>query len=264
MAIDTSAYPEHHKFLSTPEADRLAELYLLQADLNAAHKTLSLYFDKYAFSEEMSESEFSTISSSLFRDGIILYCACFSTKDPNKLNPETVYGHMNGWKKYCQKILDIRDAFVAHNFGPQRQHHIVVIALEIDGQLVPAGFTQVFMRFAGWIAKEGTQLLHYVDVAREHLKKRIEEAEQPILKMLEAISSDELAVLPDAELTIPEERDFRTSRANFRKSGRGERRPTPPRRWVQIIEGKLASHRSGQQNGTPDEETRPPEPKSNG
>lgn len=260
MAIDATPYPEHHKLLSTPEADHLAELYLLQADLNAAHSTLSLYFDKFAFNEGMREDEFATISASLFRDGILLYCACFSTKDPEKLNPEAVYGHMEGWKDYCQKILDIRDAFVAHNFGPQRQHNIVVIALEIGGELVPAGFNQVFMRFAGWLASEGKQLLHYVDLARDHLKKRIEEAEQPIMRMLEAITPEELAALPNAELTIPEDRDFRKSRASFRKSGRGERRPLPPRRWVQTIEGELLPLRSDQQHAGPDEEVPPPEP----
>src|SRR5258708_37349163 len=140
--------PRISSFSQRQKVIYLAELYLLQADLNAAYSTLSLYFDKFAFSEGMREGEFATISSSLFRDGIILYCACFSTRDPNKLNPKTVYGHMEGWEGYCRKLLDIRDAFVAHNFGPQRQHNIVVIALEVGGQLVPAAYNQVFMRFA--------------------------------------------------------------------------------------------------------------------
>ncbi len=238
----------------------LAELYLLQADLNAAYSTLSLYFDKFAFSEGMREGEFATISSSLFRDGIILYCACFSTRDPNKLKPKTVYGHMEGWEGYCRKLLDIRDAFVAHNFGPQRQHNIVVIALEVGGQLLPAGYNQVFMRFVGWVADEGKQLLHYVEVAREHIKKSIEEAEKLVLDAVAALTAEELAALPDAELSMPNVADYRISRSKFRESGRGQRRPLPTRRWIQTIEGELEPRRSDQQRAGPDEEAPPTEP----
>jgi hypothetical protein len=251
MAIDVTPYPEHHKFLSTPEADHLAELYLIQGDLKAAHNTLSLYFEKFAFAEGMKEGEFATISASLFRDGVILFSACFSTKDPDKLNPEAVFGHLDGWKEYCDKIRDLRDAFVAHNFGPQRQHRIVVIALEIGDEFVPAGFVQVFMRFAGWIAAEGKQLLHYVQIAREHLEKLIEEAEEPVLAIVANLISEELRALPDAQLKIPDPGDWRSTRERFHKSGRGEPQPLPRRRWVQTVEGELEPLRSDQQRDDP-------------
>lgn len=253
MTIDATPYPEHHKFLITPEADALAELYLIRGDLRQAQRTLSLYFEKYAYAEGIDQGDFATISSSLFRDGILLFCACFSTSDPNKLNPKSTFGHLEDWEAYCQRLLDIRDSFVAHNFGPARQHHIVVIALEADGELVPAGFVEVFMRFAGWIAAEGNQLLQYVEVALEHVAARIEDAEQPVYETVAAITADELAALPDAELTIPDNRDLRSSRAAFRAHGRGERRPLPPRRWVQTIEGELDSLRSNQPRDNPNE-----------
>jgi hypothetical protein len=260
MAIDVTPYPEHLKALATPEADYLAELYLIKGDLDAAHATLSLYFDRFTPDRQLSGGE-QVISSSLFRDGIILYCACFSTSDPNKLNPEAVYGHLEGWKDYCQKLLDMRNAFAAHNFGPMRQHKIVVIALEIGGKLVPAGFNQVFLRFAGWIPGEGPKLLQYIDVARDYLQKQIEEAERPILKMLETITSDELAALPDAEgFLTPEPRDIKSTRQTFRRRGRGERVPLPPRRWIQTIEGELEPHRLDPQRSDPDEEAPLPRP----
>jgi hypothetical protein len=65
----------------------------------------------------------------------------------------------------------------------------------------------------------------------------IRTAAEPVTEMLQTISSEEVAALRDAHLTVPEDRDFRTSRAKFRESGRGERRPLPPRRWVWTIDG---------------------------
>jgi hypothetical protein len=265
MAIDVTPYPEHLKLLSTPEANHLAELYLLKADLNAAYDTLSLYFARFAFSDGMREGDFSTISASLFRDGIMLYCACFATDgDPDKLNPNDVYANVEGGLDYCQKLLDIRDTFVAHNFGPMRQHNIVVIALEIGGRLVPAAFNQVHFRFAGWIASEGERLLPHIDLARKYLEERIKEAEEPVLEILKTISSDDLAALPEADgFLAPEDRDIRTSRQRFRNRARGEPLPMPPRRWIQTIEGELDSHPTDQQPGGPDEKAPPTEPEPN-
>lgn len=259
MAIDCTPYPEHRKFLTTPDADHLAELYLLQSDLNAAHDTLSLYLEKYLFSDDLA-GEARIISSSLFRDAILLFCSCFSTKDPKKLVPKDVFGHLDNWEAFIRRVLDTRDAFVAHNFGPHRQHNIVVIALEIGRELVPAGFTQVSLRMAGWTADQTQRLLSFIDVAREHLKRLIEAAEQPILKLLEAISSDELAALVDGELSLPDDSDIRTNRSRFRESGRGQRVPLPQRRWVQTIEGELEPRRSDQSPARPDEEAPPTEP----
>ena len=164
--VTESQYPEHHKFLATAEADQLAELYLLQADLKAAHDALALYLEKFEFSEDLTD-EGRIISASLFRDCILLYCSCFSTKEPNKLEPKAVYGHLEDWEPFYRRVLDTRDAFVAHNFGPQRQHHIVVICLEIADNLVPGGFTQVYMRFGGWIADETKRLLSFIAVRQQ-------------------------------------------------------------------------------------------------
>jgi hypothetical protein len=230
----TLEYPEHHKFLATPDADHLAELYLLRADLVAANNALTLYLEKFEFSHSLT-AEGRIISASLFRDSILLFCSCFSTKERKRLNPTAVYGRVDDWEPFYRRLHDTRDAFVAHNFGPQRQHHIVVICLEVDGKLQPGGFTEVYMRFGGWIADETKRLLSFIDIARNNLEERIGAAEQVVLKMLEAVSSEELSALQNAELSLPETSDIRLSRARFKASGRGERRPLPPRRWGQAI-----------------------------
>lgn len=252
MAEESTPYPEHHKFLATPEADYLAQLYLLQADLNAAYDTLALYREKFLFSENLTD-EARIISASLFRDSLLLFCSCFSTKEADKLDPGAVYGHIDDWESFYNRVYDTRVAFVAHNFGPQRQHNIVVICLEIGGELVPAGFTQVYMRFAGWIGIEVDKLLSFIDVARGHLTGRIEAAEQPVMKTLEEITSEELAALANGELSLPGSADIRTNRARFRKSGRGERQPLPPRRWAQTIVDESGSRRLDQPRADPDE-----------
>jgi hypothetical protein len=235
VAIDCTPYAEHRKLLETPDADHLAELYLLQADLAAAYETLSLHRQKYLCTGELDD-EGKIISNSLLRDAILLFCSCFSTKDPNKLDPKAVFGHLEDWESLYGVMLDTRDSFVAHNFGPSRQHKIVAICLEIDGRLVPAGMTQYHVRFAGWTAEETDKLLAFIDVARGHINALVEVAEKPILKLLETISSEELAALKDGEFKVPERKDIRSSRARFRESGRGQRFSFPSRRLVRTID----------------------------
>ena len=94
MTKESDLRPEAYKFLSTLEAQRLAELYLIQGDLNAAYETLDLYFTHYAATDVPKEGKAAIISPSLFRDGILLFCACFSRSDPDKLHPEAVYTHL--------------------------------------------------------------------------------------------------------------------------------------------------------------------------
>jgi hypothetical protein len=229
MMSEPNADAEVRKHLTTPEADELAELYLLRGDLNASRDALQLYFDKYLVNDEAKLGEEAIISGSLFRDAILLYCACFSTKDAGKLLPEAVYGHLEEWKGYYQTILDMRDAFIAHNFGPQRQHNIVVLCKQEDGQLLPFGFTEFFIRFAGWIASEKEQILRFIDIGLEHLAGRIEEAGNRVTKAIENLTPEQLAALPDAEVLLPAREDFRKSRSRFHEDGRGERRPLPER-----------------------------------
>jgi hypothetical protein len=260
MAEESIPNPRVYKLLTTPEGDHLGELYLIQGDLDAAYETLSLYFAEYAFDERMAGGAHRVVSASLFRDGIVLFCACFSAKDADKLNPEETFGHLEGWKEYSQKLLDIRDSFIAHNFGPQRQHNVVLIGLDINGEVVPAGFVQHKFRFAGWIADEGKKLLPFIDVARDHLKRRIENAEQAVGAQIEAMSAGEIAALPDYVLSVPTELEFRMARAKFRRSEGGERLPILPSSAGQRLAGELEAHHSNQQHLGPDEEFPPQEP----
>lgn len=220
-----------YKRLDTPEATYLAELYLLQGDLNAAYAALELYFDEYAL-EDGGAGNVAIISASLFRDGVLLYCSVFSTSDKDgvKLKPEAVYGHQADWEAFYTTLTDMRHAFVAHNFGPQRQHNIVVACVEIEDELQPAAFTQFFIRFGGWAASEKTPLLSFIDTARNHLEQRISEAEAGVMNTVAVLTPKQLNALPIAEVTIPSRKDFRTSRAAFRKKGGGSRRPLPERR----------------------------------
>ena len=236
MTTNSSSEDETYKPLSTPEAEHLAELYLIQGDLNTAYDTLDLYFEKYAVNEGPRYGRAALVAPSLFRDGILLFCSCFSTKDKSKLHPETVYAHLGADRlEYAQKLLDLRDAFVAHNFGPQRQHNIVVICPKADGKLLPYAFTQYFVRFSGWVGRERTQLLPFIDVAREHLKKVIATAEAEVMDQVVALTSEQLEALPDAEIVLPEPSDYRSSRSRFRQSGRGSRLPVPQRRLGRTV-----------------------------
>lgn len=231
MANEPNCNLELYKRLATSEAEHLAELYLIKGDLNAAYDTLDLYFAEFAVTAVSKEGSAALIAASLFRDGILLFCSCFSTKDNRKLDPATVYGELeDGSVEYARKLLDLRDAFVAHNFGPQRQHQIVIICKEMNGTLQRVGFTQHFVRFAGWVIDERDKLLPFIDEARKHMDIRIATAELAVMEQVMSITDEALVALPEPEVVIPDAEDYRISRSRFLKSGRGSRSPIPQRR----------------------------------
>jgi hypothetical protein len=218
------------KHLDTPQARKLGEMYLHYADLEASYAALNLYFEKYAETE--AESEEALIGSSLFRDGIVLYCACFSVKDDNKLVPEAVYGHLSEWKKYYSAIHDTRDAFVGHNFGPQRQYDVTAVLTGSRESLKVAAIGHTFVRFEGWRAEEKKVVLSFIDIAREHLKTEILALESIIMVETQKLSTDQLAALPDASYSIPRSEDFRLSRSRYRDKAAGRQQPFPKDRLV--------------------------------
>ena len=213
-------------------AAELAELYLLQGDLDASYDAMRLYFEKYT-GEEMGEEDI-VISTSLFRDAIVQYAGCFSRskKEKAKPTPEAVYGHLTGWEGYFQAIHDLRDAFVAHNFGPQRQHHVVAILQTESSELRFDALGQTFARFGGWGVEEKDNILSFIDIARQHMSNRIRLAEIVIAEMLNRMTSEQLAALPQATLAIPRSEDFRLSRSRYREKSVGRQQPFPKGRLV--------------------------------
>ena len=104
----------------------------------------------------------------------------------------------------------------APGFEPQRQSNIVTICAKTKEEIVSIGFTQHFVRFAGWVESERETLLPFLNVAREHLDLLIEAAEVPVTKQAMDLAENGLDHLPDAIVSLPDAKDYRTPRARFR------------------------------------------------
>ncbi|MFL6725015.1 MAG: hypothetical protein ACJ8FS_00695 [Sphingomicrobium sp.] len=239
MTIDPQLGPVF-KRISTPEAHYLAELAIIQSDLKAAQACFQLYFDKYW--DQTMTGENLVISGALFRDGIILYCSCFSKPNPKKpaaksakLDPDEVYSVLDdGWQDAYQGFLDVRDTFIAHNFGPLRQHNVGIQCREEGGQLRASKIMGSYATFGGWNANEAPAVLSFVGIALHHNNKRIEAAEKVVWEQALKLTPERLAALPDLNLSLPNREDWRGTRDKFRQNEQGRRTINPKGRSGRI------------------------------
>ena len=188
-----------HKALSSDLADEVAELHIIQDVLQHSYAAMALYFERYT--DVPPGSDDFIIRMSLFRDAIVQFASGFSRSDKEiiKPTPEEVYGHIEGWEQPYQIMLDLRIAYAAHTFG-QNWHHDVFAIMEWNDphdrvRLYAIGDTKG--NFGGFAKSEEANTLLLIDIAREHVKKRLNEAREKLWNELVETSPDVLAGYPD-------------------------------------------------------------------
>lgn len=147
------------------------------------------------------------------------FAACFSTKDPNKLNPKEVYAPYKHAEPIGRWFHDLRDAFVAHNFGPQRIHEAgAVLEWNEDQTQFRVNYIRGFYsRYGGPDKKDAPRICAYMAAAIQFVDERIEAAEKSLVERLLKMPDHELLGLPDLEIPVPTVHDIRTTREKFRK-----------------------------------------------
>jgi hypothetical protein len=126
--------PTPLKELKFAEAKELAELLLLQHDVQASIAAMEIWGAKYA--EKELSGEDTIIAAALFRDAIVQFMGCFDTSAQFKLRQDVVYAGVDGGPEYFQWLKDIRDAYAAHKFGRLRQ---AVVGANLIGEHLDIG-----------------------------------------------------------------------------------------------------------------------------
>ncbi len=227
------------KHLTFPEARSLEDLCVLRTDLEISLKAMTLYFDKFhqtgaTFDPRIDEH---VISMSLYRDAIILYTGCFSKTDESKLKPEAVYDHISDWEKLCNVFLDLRDSFIAHNFGAHRQHDVGVALVVENDELKFGSITNTAIRHLGFSANERDRILGWIDIAQKHVADLIKPHVDKLERKIKAMTQDELAALPEPSAAHPMQHESRLSRSKFRAKADQRKQPYSFRLTARKLEG---------------------------
>lgn len=205
------------------------EMHIIKDDLDNCWRNLTLYYEQYFDVETNPEDSRFVIKTSLFRDAVTLFCACFSINPAEriKLVANEIYGHLDeGWKSYYQYIRDLRDSYAAHNFGPVRQCQVFAIMEWNDAKdrVRFVGTGHRIPRFAGLPKGEKDRLLAFIGLARDAIVARLNSAREELDAQLLKIGPDALFQYPDLEdPEYPKSNEVRIPRDRFLKS----RKPKP-------------------------------------
>jgi hypothetical protein len=202
------------KAILTPQAFELEEMIIVKNCLKEADEIFDLYFAR--IKQPLKDRESQILCSSLIRDAVILYTACF-TKNPAKrskyLIPEEAFANVQGWKEYNDWLLNYRDAYAAHIFGDQRQAKAVALFNPEDHSFSELICITVQFESATGALSAGIKTLCNIAIA--HAEARINDLMKMVETEVNSLTIEEVKALPDAGLTSPN--NVKTSRDETRK-----------------------------------------------
>ena len=200
------------KQLDSPSALRLAELSLLQFDINHSIKAIEIWSAEFCDRGELAERD-RTVSISLYRDAIVQFTGCFAGR--SSLSASDVYGHIEGGPETYQFLLDMRDAYAAHNFGPLRQAVSIAMFKPDFAELIRVGCPR-WIYHGGLTRSIGDELRRFMQVAQTHVDARMESARDQVHSEVSSMSVDEWRALNEPQIHHAEIQDIRSSRSRFR------------------------------------------------
>ena len=200
--------------LTAPDALLLAELYLTKADLDASFEALQAYLQLM----QQEGEQFRSLKASLFRDGIVQLAGCFTKNQDkeDKLFIEHVYAGFDGAATYYNWILDLRDTYAAHSFGPLRQCHVGVVILR-SGADQDVGVGHTLMIYQGASVEDAQDLMRFISMAQVYLDAKISVLKSRILSYAQKITDEEYMRLELIQMSPPGPEDIRTTRERFHK-----------------------------------------------
>jgi hypothetical protein len=212
-----------------PVARELAEMELINNDLNLSLSSLTIWVERYQPAGQKDEKE-RAIDGSLFRDGITQFVGCFDRNNAYPLVVETVYPNVGGIGPYFRWLRNLRNSYTAHRHGAARQCSIGALVRPGAGQFL--GHTKLIVIYAGPSQEEHASLLAIIKMAISYVESRIAHLQQEFMAQASALPPEELLKLPPAPVQPQAPDQIGKSRGEVRKGIARENAETfepPPR-----------------------------------
>ncbi len=149
------------RVLRTPEATEYSEWVLLVTDLEYALRRAVLW-SELAQGQSDDKRPLET-ATSVFRDTVVSFVACFDRQAPAFLDAQAVYADVPGGLDYVKWLRNMRNTWIAHRSGPLRQCVVAVHIHEQSGDLI--GFGPLQHSYLGPKAEAAADLIRVFEVA---------------------------------------------------------------------------------------------------
>ena len=212
------------KALGSPDAIALAEIELLKHDLIESLQIAKILHTQY-MGRDLNEEE-RLVATSLYRSSIMLWVSCFEKPRRGDLDASAVY--YGDDLTFFRSVIDVRDSFIAHRFGPQRQS--ATMAVIKDG--IVRGIQQGTTKYSSCGPDELSNMMRLIGAGIEAAEAKAKPLGIAVLLELRKMSPAEVAALDDFEITPPDGTQTRMSRKEFRAQQAsskfpGRTRPNP-------------------------------------
>lgn len=208
------------------KAIEMAEVALINNDLNTCTRLMRTIRERY-LDDNLTDQD-QDIKLALFRDAVNLYVSAF-VGTGYKLDKGKVYADVEGGVGFFQWVLDVRNSYAAHTFGPARQ---CVAAIFTDPQTGKAVNVEPLRMEWDIVNNETTKLLGTAsEIAAKysvHLGKKLN---SEVLAQAETMTAEEIAALPRAQLHVPAPDELKMERHAFRRIKTGQAKPPKRRGW---------------------------------
>lgn len=206
--------------LNTTEATKYSEWVLLGSDLEHALRRATLWRSMaQAAARDTCDSE---ISASLFRDTVVSFIACFDDASPVYLDPVGVYGRTPGGEDYFQWLKNLRNTWVAHRGGPERQCVVAVVIDDSTGDV--HGFGHLYHSYVGPKAEAGDDLVRMIEIALAHAQRQQNECASVVKDYIEKMTERERLSLPIANTIVPSHKEIHMGRRKFYNIKKSQKR----------------------------------------
>ena len=196
---------------NTPTAREFSEWTLLAGDLEYALRRAILW-NELANTEAKSDNNVEILVS-VFRDAAITFVSCFDNTLSASLDPKVVYTTTSGGVEYFEWLKDLRNTWVAHRSGPNRQCVAAIIVDEDTGEF--RGLGQLSHLYMGPTPNAGDDLVGMMEIALSHACKEVKDRESQLREEIQKLENAERLRLPAANTVIPGSKEIHMGRRKF-------------------------------------------------
>ncbi len=209
--------------LATPAAKLYSEWMLLVHDLKYSLRRAQLW--KELLTAELKSDQDNEICVSLIRDAVISMVSCFDNRLPACLDPFLVYANVPGGLEYYKWLKDMRDTWIAHRSGPNRQCKVAIAINEQSGEF--HGIGHLSHMYLGPKAEASDDLIRMVRIALEHAIEELSKHEKAVRSDVQKLKDYERLGLPVAQTVVPGSGEIHMGRKKFDNVKRVSKRKRP-------------------------------------
>ena len=214
MTDKSEPLPSEHthpvRRLDTPEAREYAEWCLLVLDFERCLRLAQLWKD---IDKDRDKDGDRDVATSLFRDAVVSFKACFDKNNTVSLDPSTLYQPHEGGVEYYQWLSTVRDTWVAHRHGASRQAYAAILVDQSSGDFI--GIGHAAMTYSRPVLQGAEDFIRFISIALADARARRDRAMAVAESQAKSLTPEQRLRLPVAKMKAAAGGELRLGRRKF-------------------------------------------------